>query len=218
MKLVPILFLLASCSLFKGSPSLTSQDPQKLLKALQVTGEGKGRLTLGQNQYVFGVESLLNEERDYILAVTIPVHGEEVLIFADLHEKKLDQKSESFERRIEGEFSKLRMKNKPSSKEFLRALRSLVRFALAPSLGLQRNCSGQQDGLSCLLDQESYTVKVSEKKIIISRKFSRGGRLVLEGQNLTGSIFTKTDIRFLESEEEKRDQPSPFSLELFWQN
>ena len=97
-----ILLLLSSCTLFKGSEKLRSNDLRKNLESIKVEGEGKGRLHILERQYLFGVESLLREDKSWIMGVSIPLHGEEVLLFPYLDQKNTDDYSmDSFALRID---------------------------------------------------------------------------------------------------------------------
>jgi hypothetical protein len=207
IKQMALLFFLASCgSLFKGPDSLKNQDPEKLLSAVRLTGEGKGRLTLGQSQYVFSVDSVLKENFDWILAVTIPLHGEEVMILPNLKESQVpDDEIESFEERIETEFRRLKLNKKMTSKQFLSELRSLIRFNLSPAWGQKRDCKAQQNDVICDYDGEKFVLNVTEKEFRITKLRSGEKGLQLIAKNLTESFFQKTDIRL-----------DTFSLELFW--
>jgi hypothetical protein len=219
LKNMALLFLVASCSLFKSAPTLKSQDTEKLLDAVQMTGEGRGRLTLGQSQYVFSVDSILKEDFDWILAVTIPLHGEEVMILPDLRQSQIaDEETESFEERIEKEFQRLKLNKKLSSEQFLKELRTLIRFGLAKKLGLKRDCKAQQTEFVCDLNGEKFTVNVTDKELNINKSLGEEKRLQLVAKNLTDSFFAQTDIRLYSDEAEFQKKASSFSLELFWKN
>src|SRR4051812_39014836 len=98
LKIMALLLLVSSCSLFKPNKTLHSSDAEKLLDSVKMTGEGRGRLTLGQSQYVFSVDSILKDDFDWILAVAIPLHGEEVMILPDLRKSQVaNEETESFE-------------------------------------------------------------------------------------------------------------------------
>lgn len=218
-KIMALLFLVTSCSLFKSGPSLTSQNPEKLLDAVRMTGEGRGRLTLGQSQYVFSVDSVLKDDFDWILAVTIPLHGEEVMILPDLRKSQItDEETESFEERIEKEFQRLKLNQKLTSKQFLKELRSLIRFGLANKLSLKRDCKAQQSEFVCVLDGEKFLINVNEKEFNINKSLGDQNSLQLVAKNLTDSFFAQTEIRLYSNEHDLQKKTSSFSLELFWKN
>lgn len=213
------LFFLTSCALFKGQSSLVDMDKLKLLDAVQLTGEGRGRLSLGQSQYVFGFDSIFKENFDWILAVQIPLHGEEVMILPDLKSvRSHHDEMESFEERISSEFSKLKLNKKISAKVFIQELRGLVRFNFGPEWGGKRNCKPQQNDLLCELDGEMFLVSATEKQFFITKFLKDGGSIVLTAQNLTESFFAQTDIRLYTNAQDSSQKNSIFALELFWKN
>lgn len=221
LKIMALLFFVSSCALFKTSPSLKTKDSEKLLDSVKMTGEGRGRLTLGQSQYVFSVDSVLKEEDsfDWILAVAIPLHGEEVMILPDLRKSQIvDEETESFEERIEKEFQRLKLNEKLTSQQFLKELRSLIRFGLAKKLGLVRDCKAQQMEFICELDGEKFVIEVMEKELNINKSLGPQNRIQLVAKNLTDSFFEQTDIRLYSNEKEMLKKTSSFSLELFWKN
>ncbi len=207
-----LLFLTSSCALFKTGPSLITKDNESLLKSVKVTGEGKGRLSLGQNQYVFGVDSVLKDE-DWILAVSIPLHGEEVMILKDLKKKTLqDEETESFEKRIQWEFRKRKLDKSITAEQFLVELRSLIRFILAPELNLKRRCVAHNNEYVCTTDDDKFHITVTEKKYFIHKPLSNGNKLELVAQNLTDSFFSKTDFHLYTAEEKSSSKTPVFSM------
>lgn len=216
MKLLALL-LLCSCSLFKSQNTLDLKDTEKLINSVQVTGEGKGRLTLGQNQYLFSVDSVLNETNDWILAVTIPLHGEEVMILKDMKKVRVDDdESESFEKRISAEINRLNLGQKISGEQFIREMRSLIRFHLSSKLGLKRNCSMQQSDLICELGIEKFRVNLKKDVLHVENISYEGSGLKLIAANLTGPIFTKTTITLSSEKPHSPSSKSALQLELFW--
>lgn len=219
IKQMTLLFFLASCAMFKGQPSLKDKNQEKLLDSVRILGEGTGRLGLGQSQYLFSVDSILKENNDWILAVTIPLHGEEVMIFPNLKQKDAtEEEMQSFEQRIQREFQKVGLSKIVTTEEFLKALRSLIRFNLSSVLGVQRNCKAHQNKLICTFDGEEFTVSTTERELNISKSLGQGRMLQLDAKNLTDSFFEQTDIRLYSNEADSTKKNSSFSLELFWKN
>ena len=214
-----LLFLLASCSLLSGPKSLKNEDKEKLLEKIQLTGEGRGRLALGENQYVFGFESVLQENFDWILAVEIPLHGEEVMVLQDLKSKDVKKSSmKSFEMRLARELRLRKLTDLLTPEEFLKEFRSLVRFNLARKWGQTPVCHKRQEMLDCELDNEKFLITSSDKEIFVTRELKRGGKIVLEAKVMHDKMFERTDIRLYSSEENAIKKSSALSLELFWKN
>ncbi|MCM2350847.1 MAG: hypothetical protein NDI69_12560 [Bacteriovoracaceae bacterium] len=211
------LFFLSSCALFKGTQNLQSLDKEKLLDAIQLTGEGRGRLSLGQSQYLFSFDSLLKDKKDWILVVAIPLQGEEVMVLPDLTEKDTQNaEMETFEERIDHEFQTLKLDRILTGREFIEEIRTLIRFNFAKALKQKRDCSEHQEGLVCQLDGENFLVTASEKEFNVTKLLGRGRRVVLEGRNLTDSYFLQTNIRLYSNDVSYERKNSSFSLELFW--
>lgn len=217
IRILPLLFLITSCALFKSEPNLLSKDKMELLNSIKLIGEGRGRIALGESNYVFGVDSFLKENTDWVLAVQIPLQGEEALILPNLKQKIQPQHEiESFEERITDEFKKRKLDRSVSSKTFIKEMRSLVRFVLAPEWGKKHNCEERQSELFCDLDGEKFHIVIEEKEISIIRPLGEKKFLVLSGRNLTKSIFAQTDIRLYTNGMDRKKKNSSFSLELFW--
>lgn len=219
IKQMTLLFFLTSCALFKGQPSLKNQNHENLLDSVKILGQGTGRLSLGQRQFLFSVDSILKETSDWILAVTIPLHGEEVMIFPNLKQKHAEEEEmQSFEQRIQGEFHKVGLTKVVTTEEFLNALRSLIRFNLSAELGMKRNCKAHQRGIICEFDGEEFIVSTSDRELNINISLGNGRTLQLDAKNLTDSFFEETDIRLYSNEADSTKKNSSFSLELFWNN
>jgi hypothetical protein len=206
--LLLFLLILTSCSLFKGSEKIREADILKNIESVRVTGEGKGRLHIREQQYLFGLESVVKENNDWIMAVSIPLHGEEALIFPKLNEKNSDNlELESFAQRID---SGIRQNLKGSSlkgKDFLVAMRKTVRFVLAGRLKLPVTCKES----TCMLDGDEFLISKDEKSLRITTPFA-GHELITTASNLTGPFFLHTQFR-VTSPESKQDL---LTLELFW--
>ena len=132
-----ILLLLSSCSLFKGSEKIRESDLQKNLQTIKIEGEGKGRLHIRERQYLFSFESVLKDNKDWIMAVAIPLHGEEALIFPDLKASSPEDPAlESFALRIDAGISENLKGRALKGSDFLAAMRRTLRILLAHKLGL----------------------------------------------------------------------------------
>lgn len=203
-----VLLLLTSCSLFKGSEKLSNKDLLKNLQSIKVEGEGKGRLRIRDRQYLFGIEAVLKEEKNWIMAVTIPLHGEEALIFTHLHEKNhSDPGLESFAMRIDAAIRENLKDTGLKGSDFLDAMKRSLRLILAHKLNLKVTC---EESL-CYMDNEIFQIEQREKEISLLTPFA-GHKLITTASNLTGPFFMNTRFKVL-SPEGKQEL---ISLELFW--
>ncbi len=216
MKNFILLFFLASCTLFHKGPTLGNLDKEKLLDSIRLTGEGKGRLKLGLSSYIFSVDSVLNQNIDWIFAVSIPLHGEEVMILPDLKQHSMPaMEMSSFEHRIKNEFYRLKIDSDIGPKLFMNELRSLIRFNLGNSWGQKRDCQKKQTELICMLDEEKFIIYIKNEEIIINKYFG-DNTIQLVAENLTDSFFRKTSILLFTNTLDLQKKNPSFSLELFW--
>lgn len=92
------LFILNSCALFKNS-DLSNNVISEIGKVCLDTN-GRGRLIIQNNKYVFSFDSILNHEEDkWIMGLNFPLYGEE-LFEIEWEKEKLIHYSASFEQRI----------------------------------------------------------------------------------------------------------------------
>lgn len=217
MKYLIFLALSTSCSFLEKAPSLIDYDKEKLLDSIQLTGEGKGRLTLGQSKYLFAVDSVLNNNYDWILAVSMPVHGEEVLVFSNLKDKSINaQDRGSLELRIINELRHLKLDRSVEAEIFMNELRSLIRFNLARYWGQKRDCKQISSEFICTFDGEDFHVNVARNEITVNKFFSKKGIIQLSAKNFNNFTFGRTDILFFKSLNDLKKRDSDFSLEFFW--
>lgn len=201
----------------RPAPSLTDTSVDQLLNSIKITGEGRGRLSLEQGQNVFSYEAVLKEEGDWLMAVSVPLRGEEVMVLRQIKETDFsDENPDSFELRLQNEID-ARMKGAElTGEDYIRELRSLVRFVLAPTVDLKRECSPEgQESFKCLLGPDIFMIKVEKDKIFIRKDIKKNHFMELIAENLTESFFSKTDFH-LHSHHDTRNSSPIFSLELFW--
>lgn len=180
-----------------------------------MTGEGKGRLGFEKQQHLFSYDSLLKEGKDWVLAVTIPLHGEEVLILTNLKDREGPRSpDDSLSIRMERGIADYLRSKKQSGElagKFLNELRLMVRFVLHKQLDLIAQCGD----VSCEFEGQTFPIEASPRRLSIKRMLAQGHVLELVAENLTGSIFTKSSF-VLRSQTESSEKLPILSLELFW--
>lgn len=207
------ILLVSSCSLFK-SQNIQNEKVETLLTYLKGEGEGKGRLGIGQNQYLFGFDAIFKENNDWILAANIPLHGEEILLLPDLKQETDNVSSQGLERRIElgiSDYLKSQKKNPQMAQVFMLELRRLMRLVFVQKLGLELKCSETE----CRMGEVIYQVKASSKQISLKKDLNSEYEIEFTAMNLTDSIFKRTNI-YLHSKNKSSTAPTLLSLELFW--
>lgn len=212
-----LLLLISSCSLFRSKPPIIDKGLENILNALKMTGEGRGRFSHEKGQNVFSYEAVLRPEGDWLMAVAVPLHGEEVMVLRNIKENEVsEENADNFELRLEQEIDSRMKDGILTGKDYLKALRSLIRFALAPQLSLLRVCTKEKEShFQCKIDQDLFRVRIQKDKIFIARELNKTHFLELAGENLTDSFFSRTSFH-LHSENRSQKSPSVFSLELFW--
>lgn len=209
---IAILLLLTSCSLFKGSEKLKSDDLIRNLESIKVEGEGKGRLHIQERQYLFGVESALRNDQSWIMGVSIPLHGEEVLLFPAINESRSEDLSlDSFALRIDAGIRENLKNSTLRGEDFLNAMRKTLRFLLSSRLKLGVSCKTQDKNQVCSLGEDEFIISSDEKSIRIMTPFA-GHQLITTASNLTGPFFMNTQFKVL-IPDGKQDL---LTLELFW--
>jgi hypothetical protein len=214
---VLLLTSLASCALFRTGSPLLSSEVDQLINQTRIVGEGRGRLGIDQHQYLFSYEAVTNQNKDWIMAVSIPLHGEEVMVLPELHlYESMKATEDSFQARIESAlvdyFRSRPYLPKAMNREFIWGLRAMIRFSLASELGLSRNCVGSNNQYVCKMDNDTFEVKISDQRIKIKKELFSGYFFELHAENLTNSSFNRSNY-FLHSS--KTSTPI-LSLELFW--
>lgn len=189
-----------------------------MVKSIKVIGEGRGRLGIGQQNYLFSCEAGLKDQ-DWMLAVSVPLHGEEVMI---LHEiKRLNPattKRESFELRIDHEMRNRLSLGKISGRDVTRELRSIIRFVMSSELDLKKECQLQDQNIyECKMDQDVFHVARNSDSITIKKNIKDTHYFELIGENYSDSAFQRTNF-YLRSQQEKAKSQALMSLELFWKH
>jgi hypothetical protein len=202
-----------SCAL---RPQLLDLSLESALSSIQILGEGRGRIALDRGEYVFSYESLMRDQ-DWLMAVNIPLRGEELMVLRNIKEESApSDEVESFEERLKHEIDSNRKNNSVTGEEYVRELRSLVRFVLAPSLGLQRRCEEEKDILHrCFVGKQDYLVEIKKDQVLVRRRISSTQTMELIAENLTDSFFTRTGFS-LHSQNGSPNSLGQMSLQLFW--
>jgi hypothetical protein len=213
-KFIFFIFLFSSCaSVVKDN--LSDKDIPDLLKALNGEGEGRGRIGLNQNKYSFSFEALLNDQKDWILAVSFPFHGEEVLQFKDISQAYGSSPGQQrFEKRIEMGIRNYLVSHGESAaltQQFMLELRSLIRILMHQRLDLE--LISQADGQIKL--DHIYQAEKKKGYFSIKKLIGNSHEIELRASNLTDSFFKRTDILLYSKKSSKKDD-AILSLELYW--
>lgn len=204
LKFLALSLFLVGCA----SSPLDKVPAKKRIDYLSILGEGRGRLSVKKQQYVFSVDALL-KKTSWLLAASIPLHGEEVLELKNLERKSyVSHRSDSFEARVNHALEEI-YPGKNYSEKFILELRSFVRLILAHNLGLERSCTED----SCVVEGDQFDLETIKNSFMVSKRDSNGFVMSLTGENLNNQIFEKLTFKIISPEKE-----SVLTLEFFWKN
>ena len=146
------------------------------------------------------------------MGVSIPLHGEEVLLFPALDEQTSDDLSmDSFALRIDAGIRENLKDSKLRGSDFLHAMRKTLRFLLSAKLKLPVSCRTLDKNQVCTMGEDEFFVTPAEKSLRIVTPFA-GSELVTTATNLTGPFFMNTQFK-VHNPDWKQDL---LTLELFW--
>ncbi|MBY0515655.1 MAG: hypothetical protein K2P81_02020 [Bacteriovoracaceae bacterium] len=196
-----ILLFLFSCA------TKAPKDPafESLWKFVSMDGEGKARLEVGPESWVFSFESLFINN-GWKMAISIPLKGEEIFDFPELNETRPTAIPEQndFRWRIVDALrvaSTKRKLNYPQlGQDFVLYLHHLLRWTHSDQLSLTRNCVLQSaNNWDCKWDEVISTWSWDEKKEeftgVIKIKPTWSMRVVFK--NLTDSFFKRVTIEVI---------------------
>lgn len=189
-----------------------------MVKSIRVTGEGRGRLGIGQQSYLFSFEAGL-KDHDWMLAVSVPLHGEEVMILHEIKEiNPSTTKRESFELRIDHEMRNRLSLGNISGRDVTRELRAIIRFVMSSDLELKKECNLKDQNIyECKMDKDVFRVVRDRDSIKIKKNIKDTHYFELIGENYSDSAFQRTNF-YLRSQQEKAKSAALLSLELFWKH
>jgi len=201
---IPFLFLLLS-----ACATLKPHSLQESLRFINLEGEGRGRIGYVDQNYLFRFESVFQDKR-WLLNLTVPMHGEELLIFEELDKKISNGKMQSLEQQIDRSVKKQTNLRELQDVNVISHLRSLVRFAQAHKLGLSVICQNHK----CYLDEEEFLVTPISDGVELRKYIKDNYYVELAALYLEKNYYSRTNF-FLKKEKSKKNL---FSLELFWKN
>ena len=169
-----------------------------------------------QQNYLFSFEAVL-KETDWVLAVAVPLHGEEVMILNSMDKKDSPSATAgSFEARLERELRERLPGNDLKNRSFTHEIRSFIRFILAEKLSVLRSCRQlTSEKFLCFLDDEKFELFLSPQKVRILKELSDEYQFELTAENLKGSFFQRTNFLLNRPMRTAQDR-NLMSLELFW--
>jgi hypothetical protein len=195
---------------------------ENVLNSIRLEGEGRGRLNIDKHQYLFGFESALQENTDWVLAAAIPLHGEEAMTLKNLKKDEVQfEDPDALEARIQAGIDEYlrHQKNVPQNlgQKIIPGFRSLVRLVLATQLDVKKSCilSDKAGNYSCQQGSQSFFVQIVDKEIRIKKVLLGQYFIELTAEDLTDGFFSKNSFNFSTQTEDNKSSPI-LTFELFW--
>lgn len=202
---IPFFILLFSAC----STLMTPSSSKDALKPIKLEGEGRGRIGYFDQNYLFRFESVFRD-KNWILSLTIPMHGQEVLVFEDLHKKVSSGEMQKLEMQIDQEIKKQTKIKELDEENIMAHLRSLVRFVEAQRLGLSPRCHQEK----CILDEVTFLVTPIKDGVLVKKYINENYFVEFGAMYLENDSYSRTNF-YLKKDKSKENL---FSLELFWKN
>lgn len=208
LRLIPILFLFA-CSHTSQVTSVT--NPDEFVSKINLTGEGKARLEIGEESWVFSFDANFTDEKTWLMALQVPTQGELVFAFPGLDRPfaSIAPEANDFRWRIVHalrETSDRRNLGYPQAgRDFIQQLHHLLRWVK----------KGDRPGHECRVDGVHQWVCVQDKQpsrwvwrpekqeLEIIFELRPDWTLVANFKNLTGPIFKRVTLEIIRRGEQK---------------
>jgi len=214
MKLIFFLLPLFIVSCATKLP-LQSGDEINLLKKTKITGLGKCRLTILQQQDLFSCEALMQNLNTWLLSISVPLRGEELMILPGLDHEILHKKIlDDFEFRIAEKMKHKKEFKNLSASQVLQGFHSSVRFLQSEELRLNRKCYQEGKQTICKVGDNFFGLSIVRNKLVISSQ-DKNLKFDVVAENLTSSDFKKTSFFLYHTGAKNSDNPL-ISFEIFW--
>lgn len=193
-----LIFFVVSCATTQRKYSTIDE----LWKRVTLVGEGRSRLEVAPQSWVFSFEAL-QKEKDWLMAISIPTQGEEVFQFPGLDrvEPEITPAPQDFRwtviHALREASSKRKLHFPQLGQSFISSLHSMLRLSLADKLGLTRQCRALDEmNWQCELDGKvsSWNWDVRKEEFTGLMSLKQNWLMQLTFKNLTGSVFKRVTI------------------------
>ncbi len=204
-----LILTISSCATRKTPVHKTSPHLDKLWAAVRLEGEGKARLEVPPESWVFSFEAVW-QKVDWQMAIRIPLRGEETYQFPGLDRAKPEIVPEQQDFRwqivqaLREASEKRRLAHPQLGQDFVVYLHHLLRWSHANELGLVRSCNAvSEKEWSCLWDDVASTWVWNERKEEFTGFFALRPKWQMRAtfKNLTDSIFKRLTVEIIRETE-----------------
>jgi len=191
-----------------GCATAPKQDSawDQLWSQVRMEGEGRARLEVAAESWVFSFEAIL-KEHDWLMAIRIPSRGEEVLSFPGLNNSSptLVPDANDFRWRIvqalRSASEEKRLAFPQLGQEFVSKMHWLLRWVHAKELGLNRSCAAllQGDAWQCSWDgiESEWKWHDRKKEFVAQITIKPGWKMKASFKNLTDSVFKRVTYEII---------------------
>lgn len=205
---VILLLLLASCA----TPVIKDPAFDQLWEKVSMEGEGRARLEVGTESWAFSFDAIV-KENDWISAISIPLHGEEVFSFPGLQRATpgVVISKDDFRWQIEAALeaaSRERKLNYPElGRDFVLHFHHLLRWVHAEKWGLSKSCAAEGETVwSCRWDELNSSWAWNPQKEEFTGEFILRSSWIMRVvfKNLTDQRFKRVTLEIIRENELKQ--------------
>lgn len=193
-----LLFLINACA----TGPVENATWEKLWVQVKMEGEGKARLEIPPESWVFSFEALL-QKNDWLMAISIPLKGEESFAFPGLDRPRPEILPDQTDFRwqvvqaLRAASHERRLGYPQLGQEFVAYLHHLLRWVHADALNLQRGCDATSTSAwKCRWDDvpSIWTWDERKKEFTGIIEMRSGWHLQAVFKNLTDSVFKRVTL------------------------
>ena len=203
-----LLLVLVSCG---THPPASDVTPDSLLSKMKLSGEGKARLEIGEESWVFSFDAGFKDDNTWLMALQIPTQGEMVFSFPGLDQPQasITPSAEDFRWRIVHalrETSNRRRLGYPTAgRDFIQGLHHVLRW-VKPGQRAELQCRElRKFEWECERDKQKtfWTWNEGKQELLVSQSLRPNWMMQAIFKNLTGPIFKRVTLEIKRIGEEK---------------
>lgn len=203
-----LLLLLASCA----TPVIKDPAFDQLWEKVSMEGEGRARLEVGTESWVFSFDAIV-KENDWIAAISIPLHGEEVFSFPGLHRPipgsvaGKDDFRWQIEAALEAASRERKLNYSELGSDFALHFHHLLRWVHGEKWGLKKSCAAKDEtAWSCRWDglNSSWTWNPQKEEFTGDFILKTSWIMRVVFKNLTDQQFKRVTLEIIRENELKQ--------------
>lgn len=202
MRALLLIILFAACT---HAPVATNRSPADFRRLMKLSGEGKARLEIGAEAWVFGFEAAYGSAAQWVMGLRVPLQGEFSFDFPNLDQARaqVTPGPADFRWRIisalETETRRRNLGYPQAGSDFMAQLHHLLRL-LAPESKVGPECRALgPEQWSCTADgqQTEWRWLAAKDELTLETALRDSWRLRTTFKNLTDSGFQRVTLEVL---------------------